>query len=480
MTTPCAPDSFIDRLSTDTYGRRPMIRSATLAAALFSARPGPSSTAPAAVPRGLDPAQFPVIEHRLANGLQVRLLRDATVPTITYYTFYKVGSRNERNGVTGISHLFEHMMFNGSARFGPKEFDRQLESRGGYSNAFTTNDMTAYYEDFDRDALPLVIDLEADRMRALRINDESLASEREVVKEERRYRVDNDIGGMVDEELDALAFVAHPYHWPVIGWMGDINAITRTDCEQYFRTYYAPNNAVIYAVGDLDPDTAFALIEKGYSDIPSGPPLPKVETFEPEQRGERRGQIHYPAQAPTVAIAYKAVPASDPASPALDIIQAVLSIGDGARLQRELVRKKEVATSVSAYFEWRIDAGLFKVAMEIPPGRKPSKAIEALDVEIARLQDEPLSSAELARAQNILRGQSLRTLATHNGKAHMMGEHELLFGSWRELFGMLDRYQKVTARQVQEAARKFLVPQHRSVVELVPTAADGSEEPGRN
>jgi predicted Zn-dependent peptidase len=452
-----------------------MVRSATVAAALLLGRPGSAQSTGSANAKGLDPAQFPMVEKTLANGLKVRLLKDATVPTITYYTFFKVGSRNERSGITGISHLFEHMMFNGSAKFGPKEFDRQLESRGGYSNAFTTNDMTAYYEDFDRDALPLVIDLESDRMRALRINDESLTSEREVVKEERRFRVDNDIGGMLDEELDAIAYVAHPYHWPVIGWMGDINAISRQDCEQYFRTYYAPNNAVILAVGDFDTDTTMKLIENAYSDIPSGPPVPAVPAHEPEQRGERRGQVHYPAQSPTLTIAYKAVPASDPAAPALDIIQAVLSIGEGARLPREIVRKKEVATSIGAYFEWRIDAGLFKVSMELPPGKKPQKAIEALDVEMERLQTKLISEDELRRAKNMLRGQTLRSLSTHNGKAAYMGEHEVFFGSWRTMFETLDKYSQVTAKQVQEVARKYLVPNRRSIVELVPTEGDLAE-----
>jgi predicted Zn-dependent peptidase len=436
----------------------------------LAARPTESGTVvPAA--RGIDPAHFTVVERALANGLQVRLLRDATIPTVTYYTFFKVGSRNERNGITGISHLFEHMMFNGSAKYGPKEFDRQLESRGGYSNAFTTNDLTAYYEDFDRDALPLVIDLESDRMRALRINDEALASEREVVKEERRYRVDNDIGGMVDEELEALAFVAHPYHWPVIGWMGDINAITRADCEQYFRSYYAPNNAVIVAVGDLDTEQTFEWIEKAYADIPSGPPLPKVEVFEPEQRGERRGQIHYPAQAPSLSIAYKAVAAGDPSAPVFDIIQAVLSIGEGARLKRELVRRKEVATAAGASFEWRMDPGLFKVSMDIPPGKSPQKAVDALDAEMERLQSRRLTAAELGRAKNILRGLTLRSLATHSGKANSMGEHELLFGSWRALLNTLDRYEQVTAEQVQQVARKHFVSNARSIVELVPDAS---------
>lgn len=449
-----------------------MMRSAAIVAALCAARPSNGRAQAASAPRSLDPARFPIIEKTLRNGLQLRFLRDASVPTVTYYTFFKVGSRNERQGITGISHLFEHMMFNGSAKYGPKEFDRQLEARGGSSNAFTSNDMTAYYEDFDRDALPLVIDLESDRMRALTINDTSLKSEREVVKEERRFRVDNDIGGMMDESLDALAYVAHPYHWPVVGWMGDLETISKEQCQDYFRTYYAPNNAVLFVVGDFDPDEAFKLIEKAYGDIPAGPPVPPVAVYEPEQKGERYAKIRYPAQSPALAIAYKAVEARHPDLAVLDVIQAILSSGEGGRLNRQLVHKKDLVTGVAAHFEWRHDLGLFKVSMELPPGGKPEKALAGLDAELDLLKTKRVTKDELARAKNMLRGQTLRAFATNNGKAHTFGEHELLFGHWREIFSTLQRYEGVTAEQVQAAARKYLDASQRSIVELVPVAAE--------
>src|ERR671928_524107 len=215
----------------------------------------------------LDARDFPVQEHELPNGLQIRLLPDRSLPIATLYSFFRVGSRNERPGITGISHLFEHMMFNGSRKYGPKEFDRKLEAAGGTSNAYTSTDITAYYEDFAAEALPLVLDLEADRMASLVIDDDSLQREREVVKEERRFRTDNDIDGMMDEALGALAFVAHPYRWPVVGWMTDLNRITRADCERYFRTYYAPNNCTVVLVGDFEPGEALRNIEKLYGAI---------------------------------------------------------------------------------------------------------------------------------------------------------------------------------------------------------------------
>src|SRR5512144_1131091 len=239
-----------------------------------------------------------VSARTLPNGLRLRVLADSTSPTVSYYTFFQVGSRNERLGLTGISHLFEHMMFNGAARYGPKEFDRVLEARGGHSNAYTSNDVTAYYEDFAAETLDTVLDLESDRMRSLRLTDESLEQEREVVKEERRLRTDNSVFGLMEEQLEALVFLAHPYRWPVIGWMDDIQRIARSDCESFFRTYYAPSNAAIYCVGDVDAASTLDRIERAYGDIPRGPPPAQVAQGEPAQRGERRARVRYPAQAP--------------------------------------------------------------------------------------------------------------------------------------------------------------------------------------
>src|SRR5260370_26781379 len=224
------------------------------------------------------PLEFDVEEHALKNGLQIRMLPDKSLPVATLYSFFRVGSRNERPGITGISHLFEHMMFNGSRKYGPKEFDRRLESAGGSSNAYTSNDLTAYYEDFASDALPPVLHLEAERIASLTIDDASLARERDVVKEERRFRTDNDIDGMMDEAMGALSYLAHPYRWPVIGWMSDIEAISRSDCESYFRTYYAPNNCTVVLVGDFEPRKALREIKRLYGPIPSGAPCPGSPT----------------------------------------------------------------------------------------------------------------------------------------------------------------------------------------------------------
>src|SRR5258707_3495035 len=307
------------------------------------------------------PLEFDVEEHALKNGLQIRMLPDKSLPVATLYSFFRVGSRNERPGIPGISHLFEHMMFNGSKKYGPKEFDRRLESAGGSSNAYTSNDLTAYYEDFASDALPLVLDLEADRMASLTIDDTSLAREREVVKEERRFRTDNDIDGMMNEAMGALAFLAHPYRWPVIGWMTDIEAITRSDCERYFRTYYAPNNCTLVLVGDFEPASALKQIEAAYGPISSGDALPQVATGEPPQKGERRAVIRYPSQAPAVLVSFRAPDGRDPDSLVLDLIETALSSGEGARLKRALVYQQELCVDAHVFFGWRKDPGLFDV-----------------------------------------------------------------------------------------------------------------------
>jgi predicted Zn-dependent peptidase len=416
----------------------------------------------------LDPKDFPVEEHALQNGLKIRLLRDSSLPVATLYSFFRVGSRNERPGITGISHLFEHMMFNGSRKYGPKEFDRRLESAGGSSNAYTSNDLTAYYEDFASDALPLVLDLEADRMASLTIDDASLAREREVVKEERRFRTDNDIDGMMDEAMGALAFLAHPYRWPVIGWMSDIDAITRQDCERYFRTYYAPNNCTLVLVGDFDAAGALALIEKLYAQIPSGDPLPSVATGEPPQKGERRAVIRYPSQAPAVLVGFRGPDGRDPDSLALALIETALSSGEGARLRRALVYEQELCVDAHVHLGWRIDPGLFEVSLKLNPGTDPARAESSLWAELSRLCGEDLSAKELERAKNMVRAQLLRGLSTSNGRAHTIGQMELMLGSWRAMLDLGDRYSAITAADLRRVAKKTFATHRRNVVTLVP------------
>ncbi len=323
----------------------------------------------------------------MKSGLQIRLLRDNSLPVCTLYNFFRVGSRNERPGITGISHLFEHMMFNGSKKYGPKEFDRRLEAAGGTSNAYTSHDLTAYYEDFASEALPLVLDLEADRMASLIIDDSSLAREREVVKEERRFRTDNDIDGMMDE-----------------------------------GSYYAPNNCTLVLVGDFEVEAAMREIERLYGGIPPGEPLPAATTGEPRQKGARRAEIRYPAQAPALLAGFRGPSGRDPDSLVLDLIETALSSGEGARLKRALVYEQELCVDSHVYYGWRMDPGLFEISLKLNPGVDPQRAESSLWAELSRLSDEQISERELERAKNLVRNQLLRALSTTNGRAHTIGE----------------------------------------------------------
>jgi len=411
-----------------------------------------------------------VVARTLPNGLRVRVYPDRLVPAVSYYSFFRVGSRNERPGLTGISHLFEHMMFNGSARYGPKEFDRVLEACGGTSNAYTSNDVTAYYDDFASEAFDTVVDLESDRMRSLRLTDETLEQERAVVKEERRLRTDNSTFGLIEEQLETLVFQAHPYRWPIIGWMEDIDRIRREDCQSYFRTYYAPTNAAVYVAGDVDPDLALRRIEDAYGDIPAGPAVPAVASGEPEQRGERRAVVHYPAEAAALIVGFRGPPASDGDAAVLDVLQACLAVGEGSRLRRRLVQE-EVAVSASVAWAWRIDPGVFMLLLELAPGANRQRAEDELFRELGRVASRGVSAKEVERARRLLRSSVLQEFSTRNGVAHALGQAEALLGDWREVGKALPRYEGVSAEDVQRVAARFLAPTQRNVVWLDPRAA---------
>ncbi len=434
---------------------------------------------PRAGAREADPALkslFDVHEATLPNGLRVRLVPNHQAPVCSLYTFFQVGSRNERPGITGISHLFEHMMFNGARKYGPKMFDKVLESNGGRSNAYTSTDLTVYYDDFAADALEVVLDLESDRMRSLRISDETLTSERQVVMEERRVRVDNDIPGMMDEELGTLVYKAHPYRWPVIGWMKDIEAITRQDCEQYFRTYYAPNNAVLVIAGDIDVKKTLALVRRYYGDIPKGPKPLSVLNAEPEQKGERRSVLRHPAQSPSLMLGFHGPSAHEEDTFILDVIQYALTKGEGSRLVKRLVYEQELVVSVMLDWTWRLDPGTILFYAELKPDSEPQKVEAALYAELERVAREGLTERELQKAKNNLRADHLRELATNSGRAHALGNYESLLGSWQDGLTLPALYASVDNEQVKRVAAKYFSPERRSVVTLLPAAEPAGEE----
>jgi predicted Zn-dependent peptidase len=406
----------------------------------------------------------------LDNGLKVILVEDHSVPVISYQTFFRVGARNERAGITGISHFMEHMMFNGADKYGPKEFDAVLEANGGYSNAFTSDDMTAYYEDISSDGLELCVDLDSDRIKSLTLDPKFVISEMNVVKEERRLRIDNSVEGQMWEDLDAIAFKAHPYKWPVIGWMSDLEAIDRDDCVEYFRTYYAPNNAILIVAGDFDTKKAMELIHQYYDDIPAQEPPKPVRTVEPQQMGERRGVVRKEAELPAVFIAYHTPDIKSGDIYTLDVLQQILTGGESSRLYRRLVRESEAAMSVTASFPWRIDPYLFEFNVKMKPGHETAEAEEAIYAELADIIENGVLEEELARAKNVLEADFVRSMQTVNGRASKIGRYEILFGDYREIMNVPGRYRAVTDEQVREAAEKYFASRNRTVVTLVPEA----------
>jgi zinc protease len=411
-----------------------------------------------------------VIEATLDNGLRVRLLPDDSVPICSLYLVFRVGTRHERPGLVGISHLFEHMYFNGAKKYGYGDFDRVLEGLGGESNAYTTHDETVYHENFPSEALETVLDLEADRMRSLRISPPALERERRVVMEERRLRVDNDVSGMLGEELDALAYRVHPYGWPVVGRMEDIAGIRRADCNTFFDTYYAPNNATLYLAGDVTPAAALRAIRRAFQDIPRRPAPPAPFGTEPEPKGERRMVVRHPAQAPQVLVAYLGPPAGSEHTPALDVLQFALSVGESSRLVQKLIYERELAVNVSMDWTWRIDPGLISFSLDLEPESDPAKAEQALHELSLLPAKELLTPREMERAKNNLQAMGVSERATASARAAACATYESTLGSWREVERVQARYAAVTASQVREAARRYLRPERRTVVTLLPEA----------
>jgi zinc protease len=409
-----------------------------------------------------------VSEFKMDNGLTVLLLENHAAPVITYYTFFKVGSRNEHPGITGISHFFEHMMFNGAKKYGVKMFDKMLESRGGYSNAYTNQNITAYYDDFASDNLELVIDMEADRLGTLAFDPEVMKSEIGVVKEERMLRTDNDNGGLLEEELYASAYMAHPYSWPVIGWMADLSAITRDDCLKYHATYYAPNNATVIIVGDFQTAKATELIKKYYKDIPAGTPPPAVVRDEPEQRGPRRTVVEKPGEFVNLMRGYHVGDKDSPDLYTLEVAQSVLTSGESSRMYQSLVNDLALATQVYSSYDWGFDPSLFYFYVAAVPGKNADAVEKAFDSVLTAFIATGPTADELTRAKNSLTANFYKNYKTTNGTSHQLGYYQTFFGDYKKMYDYPVGVAKVTADDVKQAAAKYFTRQNSTTAVLIP------------
>ncbi len=402
----------------------------------------------------------------LNNGMKILVLEDASIPNANSYLFWKVGSRNEHPGITGISHFFEHMMFNGAKKYGPKMFDRTMEAAGGANNAYTTEDLTVYTNWFPANALETIFDLEADRIANLDINAKMVESERGVVASERTTGLENSNFRTLQEEMKGVAFHAHPYSWPVIGHESDIKAWTLKDLQQYHKTYYAPNNAVMVVTGDVKLAEVKKLAEQYFAPIPSQPKPEAVRTVEPEQKGERRVYVQKASvTSPNLLLGFHIPASSSPDYYALDLLNSILGEGNSSRLYQGLV-DKELALDVFSYLPMSFDPNLFYLMAVANPGVTAAELETALIGVINKVAKAGVSQAELDKAKNQKLMRFYREMETINGKADIIGTYELYFGSYQKLFDAPKNYQQVTPADIQRVAQTYLKKSNRTVAVL--------------
>ncbi len=416
--------------------------------------------------------EFPVASRTLKNGMKVLVQSDHNIPNVALYIFYRVGSRNERPGTTGLSHFFEHMMFNGAKKYGPGELDKAMEANGGANNAYTTRNATVYQEWFPRSALPLIFDIEADRIQNLSFDPKKIDSEREVVASERRSSVDNDNGGLLDEQLWATAFIAHTYQWPVVGWMSDIQHWTIEDLKRHFEMGYSPSNATMVVVGDVTPEEVFQLCEKTIEPIPAHAPPPPVTTVEPPQQGERRLIVRKEAELPLLMIGYHVPQTNHADFYATNILRTILFQGESSRMYQRLVDKDQVALDVSSSVQPAFDPTLAIIVAQPKQGVDPEKCEKDIYEEFDSAKNSLISDQELEKAKNIRLMEFYLQMRTINGRANTIGTYEVFAGGYEKLFDAAKNYAAVTKEDVQRVAKTYFGANNRTVATLIPETSD--------
>jgi len=406
--------------------------------------------------------------HTLKNGMKILVQEDSSIPNVALYVFYRIGARNERPGTTGISHFFEHMMFNGAKKYGPGEFDRVMEGSGGANNAYTSKDVTVYQNWFPRSTLELIFDLEADRIRDLSFDPKVIESERGVVASERRSSVDNSNFGILYEQLWATAFTAHPYQWPVVGWMVDIQNWKMDDLKRHFQMGYSPSNATMVVSGDVKFPEIVALAQKYIEPIPSHDPPPQVTTREPEQMGERRVVVKKFAQLPILMIGYHVPKTAYADYYALQMLQTILFSGQSSRMYQRIVDKDQLALSISGGSSFAFDPTLFMISSQPKAGVDPAAVEKAVYEELDKMKKDGPNDEELQKAKNILLANFFRQMKTISGKSNAIGSYEVFFGDYRKLFTAADDYSKVNKEDVRRVAQEYFTEKNRTVATLVP------------
>jgi zinc protease len=411
----------------------------------------------------------------LDNGLEIIVWPDHDIPNVALYYFVRAGGRNEYPGITGLSHFFEHMMFNGTDDLEPGEFDRIMEAAGGQNNAYTSNDVTVYQDWFPRSALEVVFELEAERLQDLAFDPDAVESERGVIISERRTTVDNSNISRLLEQVRATAYVAHPYQFPVIGWPSDIESWTLDDLESFYRKYYAPNNITLVVAGDVTPAEVLDLAEDYLDDIPAQDPPADVRTVEPPQQGERRVVIETDAQTPMLHIAFHAGRAADPETVAMSLLLSTLVDGDSSRLHRLLVEEEQLAISVGGLQYEGFDPGLVYFYATLPPGGDLARLEARIMEELARVAAEGVSEDELAKARNMALADYWRSMATIDGKAAGLGKAAVFHGSYEKLFDLPGNIEAVSAADLKAVAASVFRRDNATIGTLYAPAAEEDE-----
>ncbi|MHB1240876.1 MAG: M16 family metallopeptidase [Gammaproteobacteria bacterium] len=425
----------------------------------------------------------PVHEYRLDNGLRILVQEDHRAPVVVSQVWYKVGSGYEHGGTTGISHALEHMMFQGTARHPGGEFSRVIAANGGAENAFTGRDYTAYFQSLAKDRLPISFALESDRMHNLSLKEGDFRKEIQVVMEERRLRTDDNPQALTYERFNAAAFVSSPYHHPIIGWMDDLKNLTVEDLRAWYSRWYAPNNATLVVVGDVDPEAVYRMAKRDFGPLKAGPALEIKPRHELEQRGLRRVTVEAPAELPYVLMGYH-VPVLRTTKDrsevyALEMLSGILDGGGGARLTRDLVRGAQVAASASAGYNLYAHRDDLLVLQATPArGHDAQELEQALRREIRRLRDQPVTQAELDRVKAQVVAHRVFERDSVFYQAMQLGTVATAGLDWRVLDEYVDRVRAVTPAQVQQVARKYLIPERLTVAVLKPLPNSGTAHGG--
>ncbi|WP_126443768.1 M16 family metallopeptidase [Sulfuricystis multivorans] len=419
-------------------------------------------------------------ETRLANGLRVIVKEDHRAPTAVHMVWYRAGSMDEKDGTSGVAHVLEHMMFKSTKTLKAGEFNKRVAAAGGRDNAFTSLDYTAYFQIVPKEALPEMMRLEADRMANLTLKPEEFASEIEVVKEERRLRTEDNPQARVHETLNAAAFMAHPYRRPIIGWMNDLEHMTWRDARQWYRTWYAPNNATVVVVGDVDHRQVFKLAQASYGRLAAKPLPERKPQKEPPQKGERRAIVKAPAELPYLSMAWKApklVDIDQDREPfALEVLAALLDGNDAARLPKHLVRGEKIAQSAFAGYDSILRGeALFMLGGQPAAGRSVAELEAALKAEIERIQEEGVGEEELKRVKTQVVAAQVYKRDSMMAQAMEIGQFMAAGFSWRDIDKFIEKIKTVTAEEVQAVAKKYFIDDTLTIAVLDPQPLDTAQ-----